>query len=80
MTFFTRYGNDKGISSNANAYAPGDIVCWNLGGGITHIGIVSDIKSYDDKRYLIIHNIGSGQVAEDILFDYRITGHYSYGN
>lgn len=80
MTFFTRYGIDKGISTNARAYIPGDIVCWSLGGGITHIGLVSNLRSQDGSRYLIIHNIGAGQVAEDVLFDYRLIGHYSYGN
>ncbi|TFT79575.1 DUF1287 domain-containing protein, partial [Proteus mirabilis] len=24
------------------------------------------------------HNIGFGQVAEDVLFSWKITGHYSY--
>lgn len=34
--------------------------------------------TYDNKRYLIVHNIGGGQVAEDILFDFKITEHYTY--
>jgi uncharacterized protein YijF (DUF1287 family) len=55
-------------------YAPGDIVAWNLGGGITHIGIVSDKKS--GQIPLIIHNIGSGTKEEDILFKYQVIGHY----
>jgi len=78
MTFFSRYGRVKGISPEAGDYEPGDIVCWNLGGGITHIGIVSNISSDDRTRYLVIHNIGSGQVLEDMIFDYRIIGHYSF--
>lgn len=59
---------------------PGDIVCWNLGGGLTHIGIVSRKKSSDGQRFLIVHNIGAGQVTEDILFEYKIIGHYEFGN
>lgn len=78
MTFFSRHGTIKPITQNPDDYQPGDIVCWNLGGGTTHIGIVSQRKSHDRKRYLIIHNIGQGQVAEDVLFDYRIIGHYSF--
>jgi uncharacterized protein YijF (DUF1287 family) len=79
MTFFTRHGEVKNITMDPKDYKPGDIVCWNLGGGVIHIGIVSNIKSNNIHRYLIIHNIGAGQVAEDVLFDFRIIGHYTYG-
>lgn len=78
MTFFSRKGQKLAISQNAADYKPGHIVCWNLGGGILHIGIVSNKKSSDGKRYLIIHNIGSGQVFEDCLFSFKIIGHYVY--
>ncbi len=78
MTFFTRHGTEKPITQNPSDYRPGDIVSWNLRGGITHIGIVSNKKSNDGKRYLIVHNIGAGQVAEDILFDFKIIGHHQY--
>ncbi|OMP32456.1 DUF1287 domain-containing protein [Mangrovimonas sp. DI 80] len=78
MTFFNRRGAAKAISQNAEDYVPGDIVCWNLGGAITHIGIVVNKKSSDGKRYLIVHNIGGGQVLEDCLFDFKIIGHYRY--
>jgi len=78
MVFFTRKGKEFAKSKVAKDYAPGDIVCWNLGGAITHIGIVSRIKSRDGQRYQIIHNIGGGQVLADCLFDYTIIGHYRY--
>jgi len=78
MTFFTRHGTVMKISQDPKDFQPGEIVCWNLGGGITHIGIVSRKKSQDRQRYLIIHNIGSGQVLEDCLFTYEIIGHYRY--
>ena len=78
MTFFGRYGKVKVISKDGSDYAPGDIVCWDLGDGLTHIGIVVDNKSIDEKRNLIVHNIGAGQVAENILFSYKIIGHYRY--
>lgn len=80
MVFFKRHGTTKEITQNASDYQPGDIVCWNLGGAITHIGIVSKRKSADGLRYLVVHNIGAGQVAEDMLFDYKIIGHYRYQN
>lgn len=78
MTFFTRHGVVKPITNNPMDYQPGDIVCWNLGGGVTHIGLVSGKKLSGNNRYLIVHNIGSGQVLEDVLFSYKIIGHYQY--
>jgi uncharacterized protein len=78
MTFFFRHGTEKQITTNPNDYQPGNIVCWNLGGGVTHIGIVTRKKSTDGQRNLIVHNIGAGQVLEDCLFSFTITGHYQY--
>lgn len=78
MVFFSRHGITKTISKDPKDYLPGDIVCWNLRGGVTHIGIVSNKKSFFGKRPLIIHNIGAGQVLEDCLFSYKIIGHYRY--
>lgn len=79
MTFFSRHGTVRKISQDPNDYQPGDIVCWNLGGGTTHIGIVVKQKSRDRQRHLIVHNIGAGQVLADCLFSYTIIGHYRYG-
>lgn len=78
MTFFIRHGEVLEITQNPDRYQPGDIVCWDLGSGITHIGILSGKRSGDGQRHLIVHNIGAGQVLEDCLFRYRITGHYRY--
>jgi len=78
MVFFAKFGEELEISQNASGYKPGDIVCWNLGGGTTHIGIVSNEKVAETSRYKIIHNIGAGQVLEDCLFDFKIIGHYRY--
>jgi uncharacterized protein YijF (DUF1287 family) len=78
MTFFERHGTVKGITDDPGDYLPGDIVCWNLGGGITHIGIVVDRRSQKWEGFQVVHNIGAGQVLEDCLFDFRIIGHYSY--
>jgi len=78
MVFFSRKGQIKAITQDAKDYLPGDIVCWALGEGITHIGLVVNKKSKDGKRYLMVHNIGYGQNLEDCLFAYKIIGHYSY--
>jgi uncharacterized protein YijF (DUF1287 family) len=78
MTFFSRMGEMKPITDKAADYVPGDIVCWDLGGGITHIGLVVDKKSDDGKRCQVVHNIGAGQVLADCLFEFTIIGHYRY--
>lgn len=78
MVFFAKFGQSKSIETNPALYAPGDIVTWLLPGNLTHIGIVVNKKSADGKRYLIVHNIGAGQVIEDCLFKFDITGHYQY--
>ena len=79
MVFFSRHGVEKEISQNPTDYQAGEIVCWDLNDkGLTHIGIVSREKSDDGKRNLIIHNIGSGQVLEDCLLNWKIIGHHAY--
>ena len=78
MTFFERHGETKPNSRITTDYLPGDVVCWSLDHGLTHIGIVVDKKSKDRKRNLIVHNIGAGQVVEDMLFDFKVIGNYRY--
>lgn len=76
--FFAKFGTSKSTETKPELYVPGDIVTWILPGNLTHIGIVVNKKSADGKRYLIVHNIGAGQVVEDCLFKFTITGHYQY--
>ena len=78
MVFFSRKGESLPITDRAADYAPGDLVTWNLGGGLTHIGMVADRKMLFTRRYMIVHNIGAGPKMEDVLFDWKITGHYRY--
>ena len=78
MVYFERNGTKLPVTLKAEDYTPGDIVCWSLGGGVTHIGFVVNKKSGDNKRYLIVHNIGAGQVLEDCLLKFKIVGHYRY--
>jgi uncharacterized protein len=75
-TWFTRQGYDLPVSEDAAAYQAGDIVTWILGGGQPHIGIVSDRRSEDGARPLVIHNIGWGAREDDALFEYRIIGRF----
>ena len=78
MVFFSRHGQTLSVSADARDYGPGDLVTWSLGSGITHIGIVVDQKSPQSGRYLIVHNIGQGPQMEDVLFSWKIIGHYRY--
>lgn len=78
ITFFKRKGATVPITNNPDDYQPGDIVCWLLPRGLKHIGMLVKQQSVDHKRYLIVHNIGNGQVIEDCLFSYRIIGHFRY--
>ncbi len=78
MVFFRRKGTIKPMTKNPEDYKPGDLVCWNLGGNVSHIGVVVNKKSSDGKRYLMVHNIGGGQVLEDCLFSWKMIGHYQY--
>lgn len=56
------------------SYRAGDIVTWDLGDGLSHIGIVSDRRT--QSRPWIIHNIGGGVREEDLLYKFKVTGHY----
>ncbi len=79
MTFFARKGKQLPVTENAADYAPGDIVTWDLGAGLTHIGFVVDVPAEDEPtRYQIMHNIGAGPQIQDALFAWQITGHYRY--
>lgn len=75
--FFGRKRTFIPKSKRAEDYQPGDIVTWNLPRGLVHIGIVIDKKS-EKGNPLVVHNLGMGQIAEDILFSFEITGHYRY--
>lgn len=76
--FFERKGTKLAVSKNANDYKTGEIVTWMINNKLPHIGIITNRKSTDGKRNLIVHNVGSGQVLEDCLFSYTIVGHYKY--
>jgi uncharacterized protein YijF (DUF1287 family) len=79
MVFFERQGAAQPVTDDARDYRPGDVVTWDLGNGLTHIGVVVAVPSEADaNRLQIVHNIGSGPKMEDVLFAWKVTGHYRY--
>ena len=78
IVFFRRNGESLPITSRAEDYMPGDLVTWDLGGNVPHIGIVVDRKAPQTGHYMIVHSIGSGPKMEDVFFDWKITGHFRY--
>ncbi len=78
QTYFSRRGKQLPVTQKAEDYKPGDIVSWDLGSGVDHIGLVTNLWSEETKSYLIVHNIGSGARIENVLFSWHITGHYRY--
>jgi uncharacterized protein YijF (DUF1287 family) len=76
MSFFARRGELLPVSARSEDYSPGELITWDLGGNVPHIGIVVDRKAA--RNYLVVHNIGRGPQMEDVLFNWKITGHYRY--
>lgn len=76
--FFERKGIKLPITQNPSDYKTGEIVTWIINDKLPHIGIVTNKKTKDGKRNLIVHNVGNGQVLEDCLFEYKIVGHFKY--
>ncbi len=77
-TFFTRRGKSLPVTTSTTDYRPGDIVTWQLTSGLDHTGIVSDDLAASPDHCSVIHNIGRGTREEDVLFAWKITGHYRY--
>ncbi len=79
QAFFRRHGAQLPITRNPNHYKPGDLVTWMVGPNLPHIGVVVEQRSKaDPRRHMIVHNIAHGPQMEDVLFRFRITGHYRY--
>jgi uncharacterized protein YijF (DUF1287 family) len=79
QTYFTRKGKSLSVGGSSETFLPGDIVTWDLGlGGTEHVGMVVNVWYKAEQRYLIVHNIGAGTRMEDVLFAWKITGHYRY--
>jgi uncharacterized protein YijF (DUF1287 family) len=78
MVYFQRARKAVAVTAAAKDYLPGDVVAWDLGGGVTHIGVVSDEMDEATGRYWVVHNIGAGARLEDVLFAWTVIGHYRY--
>ena len=78
MTFFSRHGMVLPISQHPADYQPGDVVTWKLDNGLDHIGIVGTKQSPRTKNYMVVHNIGAGPRLEDVLFEWKVAGHYRF--
>ncbi len=75
-TFFARHGTVLPLSRDGSDYRPGEVVVWRLPSGLPHIGLVS--ARVERGRPLVLHNIGTGTVFEDVLFTWAMTGRYRY--
>jgi hypothetical protein len=78
MAFFKRKGKELPLTQDAKDYQPGDVVAWDMGGGLLHIGLMSAEWDESVGRFKIIHNVGWGAAVEDRLYDWKIIGHYRY--
>ena len=78
MKYFERKGKAVSITNEPDDYLPGDIVAWDLGGGVYHIGMVTNMLSETRRECLIVHNIGAGTRIEDVLLNWTIKGHYRF--
>jgi uncharacterized protein len=76
MTFFGRAGKSLPTSNKSSDYLPGDVVAWQLDNELLHIGLVTDAVADRTENYQLVHNIGAGAKLEDVLFSWKIIGHY----
>lgn len=72
-TWMQRQGWSVAAAQPAQA---GDVLTWILPGNLPHIGIVSDRRSEDGVRPLILHNVGAGTQEEDVLERWPQVGHF----
>ena len=77
QTYFTRKAKSLTTTGGSETFLPGDIITWDLGGGLDHIGMVVNVWYKPTQRYLVVHNMGAARM-EDVLFTWKITGHYRY--
>ncbi len=78
QTFFLRKGKSLPVTYVTAEYLAGDLVTWMLPGNLPHIGIVTNRVSPSTGNPLVVHNVGLGPKLDDMLFSYKISGHYRY--
>ena len=75
MKYFERKGKSLPLDA---PYEPGDVVAWRLPNGLHHIGVVSEDRAPGARHRSMIHNIGAGARKEDVLYAFKILGHYRW--
>lgn len=68
MTYFARNAAVLPLDADFRAC---DVVAWDLGGGVTHIGLVTDTGT-------VVHHIGGRPAEEKVLHAWRIIGHFAF--
>ena len=76
--FFERKGQILTPSRDPADYRPGDIVIWSLANAELHPGIVVPGFGNNTGEAWVVHNMGAGMKWENVLFDYKIEGHFRY--
>ncbi|MBL8049013.1 MAG: DUF1287 domain-containing protein [Chthonomonas sp.] len=74
--WFSRKGYSLPLSNKPSDFRAGDIVTWRLKDGRAHTGMVTNQFANDGVTPLMVHNIGRGTQFEDVLFAWRMIGHY----
>ncbi len=79
QVFFERHSQRLPLGPDAD-WQPGDIVFWALDGRRRpdHVGIVSDLRSPEDRPLVIHHQEGATPSEEDLLFAWTVRGHYRW--
>ncbi len=77
--FFSRKGQTLAVTTDTFDYRVGDLVVWRLVDGNPHIGIVVPGPGAKKSEKWIVHNMSGSPVWEDRLFDYKVIGHFRYG-
>lgn len=79
IVFFRRHALSLPTELSGKAlqtWKPGDFVYWDLGNGLDHCGVISNVANAAGVP-LVIHNIGQAR-QEDCLGAWRITAHFRY--
>ena len=74
--FFERKGGVLTPSREPADYQPGDIVVWSLANAEKHIGIVVPGPGTRANEAWVVHHKDTVVKWEDVLFDYKIDGHF----
>ena len=77
QTFFARAGARLAVPAALADWRGGDIFTCLVSGDLSHIGVVSDRRSFAGHP-LVLHNIGQGTREDDALPYVKLTGRYRW--